>query len=88
MSMSMLRKTTDKQRHFIITREFDSPTTFYEKYRPQYWQLKEAMEDGNIATYNINGRNHVKAVEAIRFLWPNATYEIVAPVNATKNLFD
>jgi hypothetical protein len=63
------------QRHFIVTREFDSPTTFYEKYRPKYWRLKEAIEDGKIATHCIDGRNRINVVEAIQVLWPNATYE-------------
>jgi hypothetical protein len=65
-----------KQRHFIVTREFDSPTTFYEKYRPKWWMLKEAMEDGTIIVHNIDGRNKIKAVETIQVLWPEATYEI------------
>jgi hypothetical protein len=72
-------RTTLTLRHFIITREYDSPTTFYEKYRPKWWQLKESMEDGRIAVHNINGRNRINVAEAIQILWPNATYEIVVP---------
>jgi hypothetical protein len=64
-----------RQRHFIITREYDSPTTFYEKYRCKWWALKEAMEDGKITVYNINGRNSIKAIDTILLFWPDATYE-------------
>jgi hypothetical protein len=75
MPASTAIKTT--QRHFTITREFDSPTTFYEKYRPKWWAFKEAMEDRKITVHNIDGRNKVKAIEAIQFLWPDATYELM-----------
>jgi hypothetical protein len=74
----VLKRTTIKERHFIVTREYDSPTTFYQKYHPKWWLLKESIEDGKIPTYRINGRNRINVVEAIQVLWPNATYEIVA----------
>jgi len=80
-----LKRITNPERHFIVTREFDSLTTFYEKYRPKYWQLKEAIQDGNIATHCINGRNRINVVEALQFLWPNSTYEIIVPVKEEKN---
>jgi hypothetical protein len=78
-----LKRTTITQRHFVVTREYDSITTFYEKYRPKYWVLKELVEDRKIPTYHINGRDRIKAVEAIQILWPNATYEIVAELKGS-----
>ena len=69
----------------LLPENMNSPTTFYEKFRPRYWQLKEAIEDGKIATHCINGRNRINVVEAIKLFWPNATYEITPPVKDEKN---
>jgi hypothetical protein len=83
-TLTALKRVGARQRHFIVTRKLDSPTAFFEKYRPKWWALKEAMEDGKITVHNINGRNNIETVETLLYFWPDATSETVEPVVEVK----
>jgi hypothetical protein len=80
-------KINFSDRHFHIVEEELGRTEFYDKYKPRYLKMTDAINDGRIALHLKDGKVVINVREALQAIWPGCVIDEVSTETLKVDLF-